>query len=140
MRPALLCRARTTPTWFGRAPLHAAAISCCVLPVARARTLIPQRRRATLASRFSGCGALAPPSSRWSGSLSFRGRHFSRGRPPSRPALGVTREHTLGRLQFAELATELFALCIDPSQCLAETLLLFRDFIQCRHSYLRYKA
>jgi hypothetical protein len=24
--------------WFGRAFLHAAAISCCVLPVARART------------------------------------------------------------------------------------------------------
>ena len=40
------------------------------------KDLIPQRRRATLASRFSGCGALAPPSSRWSGSLSFRGRHF----------------------------------------------------------------
>jgi hypothetical protein len=36
-RPARLCRARTTPTWFGRAPLHAAVISCCVLPVARAR-------------------------------------------------------------------------------------------------------
>ena len=41
------------------------------------KDLIPQRRRATLASRFSGCSALAPPSSRWSGSLSFRGRHFS---------------------------------------------------------------
>jgi len=26
------------PTWFGRAPLHAAVISCCVLPVARTRT------------------------------------------------------------------------------------------------------
>src|SRR6516165_3179827 len=26
------------PTWFGREPLHAAVISCCVLPVARART------------------------------------------------------------------------------------------------------
>jgi hypothetical protein len=98
------------------------------------KDLIPQRRRATLASRLSGCSALAPTSSRWSGSLSFRGRHFSWGRPPSRPAPGVTREHTLGRLQFAELATELLALCIDPSQCLAETLLLFRDFIQCRHS------
>ena len=41
------------------------------------KDLIPQRRRATLASRFSGCSALAPPSSRWSDSLSFRGRHFS---------------------------------------------------------------
>src|SRR5947207_11312191 len=26
------------PTWFGRTPLHAVAISCCVLPVAKART------------------------------------------------------------------------------------------------------
>jgi hypothetical protein len=26
------------PTWFGRAPLHAAAISCCVLPFAKAST------------------------------------------------------------------------------------------------------
>src|SRR5215469_15778787 len=41
------------------------------------KDLIPQRRRTTLASRFSGCSALAPPSSRWSGNLSFRGRHFS---------------------------------------------------------------
>ena len=38
MRPARLCRARAMPTWFGRAPLHAAVISCCVLPVARATT------------------------------------------------------------------------------------------------------
>src|ERR1700758_894651 len=38
MRPARLCRAMAAPTWFGRAPLHPAVISCCVLPVARART------------------------------------------------------------------------------------------------------
>src|SRR5580704_990157 len=38
MRPARLCRAMAAPTWFGRAPWHAAVISCCVLPVARART------------------------------------------------------------------------------------------------------
>src|ERR1700730_13623143 len=35
MRPARLCREMTTPTWSGRAPLHAAVISCCVLPVAK---------------------------------------------------------------------------------------------------------
>ena len=40
------------------------------------KDLIPQRRRAALASRFSGCSALAPTSSRWSGGLCFRGRHF----------------------------------------------------------------
>src|SRR5947209_1455729 len=38
MRPARLCRAMAAPTWFGRTPLHAVAISCCVLPVAKART------------------------------------------------------------------------------------------------------
>src|SRR5437764_11293146 len=38
MRPARLCRAIAAPTWFGRAPLHAAAISGCVLPSARTRT------------------------------------------------------------------------------------------------------
>src|SRR4051795_5564028 len=38
MRPARLCRAMAAPTWFGRAPLHAVAISCWVLPVAKART------------------------------------------------------------------------------------------------------
>src|SRR5947209_17583597 len=38
MRPARLCRAMAAPTWFGRTPLHAEAISCCVLPVAKPRT------------------------------------------------------------------------------------------------------
>src|SRR5215469_10309339 len=38
MRPARLCRAIAAPTWVGRAPLHAAVISCCVLPVAKAST------------------------------------------------------------------------------------------------------
>src|SRR5215472_3580119 len=38
MRPARLCRAMAAPTWFGRAPLHAAEICCFVLPVARRRT------------------------------------------------------------------------------------------------------
>src|SRR5260370_36266142 len=38
MRRARLWRERAAPTWLGRAPLHAAAISCCVLPVASART------------------------------------------------------------------------------------------------------
>jgi hypothetical protein len=42
MRPARLCRAMATPTWFGRAPLHAAVISCRVLPFAKARTGSPR--------------------------------------------------------------------------------------------------
>ena len=41
MLPNRLCRAMA-PTWFGRAPLHAAAICCGVLPVANARTLSPR--------------------------------------------------------------------------------------------------
>src|SRR5580692_6873338 len=35
-------RAQAAPTWLARAPLHAAAISCCVLPVASARTWSPR--------------------------------------------------------------------------------------------------
>ena len=42
IRPARLCRAMAAPTWFGRAPLHAAVISSCVLPIARARTWSPR--------------------------------------------------------------------------------------------------
>jgi hypothetical protein len=42
MRPARLCRAMAAPTWFGRAPLHAAVISCCVLPVASGSTWSPR--------------------------------------------------------------------------------------------------
>ena len=42
----------------------------------QSKDLIPQRRRATLTSRFPGCSTLAPTSSRWSGRLSFGGRHF----------------------------------------------------------------
>src|SRR5262252_9496868 len=38
MRPARFCRAMAAPTWFGRAPLHAAVICCFVLPVASTRT------------------------------------------------------------------------------------------------------
>jgi hypothetical protein len=33
-----IASAMAAPTWFGRAPLHAAAISCCVLPFAKAST------------------------------------------------------------------------------------------------------
>jgi len=42
MRPVRLCRESAAPTWLARAPLHAAAISCCVLPVASARTWSPR--------------------------------------------------------------------------------------------------
>ena len=42
----------------------------------QSKDLIPQGRRAALASRFPGCSALALASSRWSGRSSFRGRHF----------------------------------------------------------------
>jgi hypothetical protein len=59
MRPARLCRAMAAPTWFGRTPLHAVAISCCVLPVAK-DLVIETRGTALAASWFCGGRALAP--------------------------------------------------------------------------------
>ena len=44
------------------------------------------------------------------------------------------REHTLGRLQFVELADKLLALSIDACERIADPLLLLGDLIQCRHS------
>jgi hypothetical protein len=41
--------------------------------------------------------------------------------------LAVARQHSLGRLQFAELAGELLALRIDARERLAEPLLLLGD-------------
>jgi hypothetical protein len=41
-------------------------------------------------------------------------------------AFAVARKHTLSRLQFAELAGELLALCIGARQRLADPLLLLR--------------
>src|SRR5437763_1538247 len=45
----------------------------------------------------------------------------------------LLREHPLSRLQFAELAGELLALCLDARERLADPLLLFGDLVQCRH-------
>src|ERR1700724_3097252 len=99
MRPARLCRASAAPTWLGRAPLHAAAISCCVLPVASARIWSPRFDELRLRP---GAFAVVVGSCR----------------------LAVARKHTLGRLQFAELTGELVALHVDarkrfadPHQC-----------------------
>src|SRR2546423_12847434 len=44
------------PTWFGRAPLHAAAISCCVLPFAKASTWSLRVDEVRLPT--AGCSAL----------------------------------------------------------------------------------
>src|SRR5215471_9816495 len=111
MRPARLCRAMAAPTWFGRASSHAAVISCCVLPVARARTrslrldelrlpptalAIAVRERplgrAEVAALAAAVGVLA-------------GLVFS-----SLSAFAVADQHTLGCLQFLELSGQLFAL------------------------------
>ncbi|HEX3338743.1 MAG TPA: hypothetical protein VHT68_06160, partial [Pseudolabrys sp.] len=49
-------------------------------------------------------------------------------RPPFCPcAFAVAREHTLGRLQLAELASELLALRIRACERLADPLLLLGD-------------
>jgi hypothetical protein len=47
----------------------------------------------------------------------------------------VSRKHPLSRFQFAELASELPALCIDARECLGDPLLLLGDLVQCRHSF-----
>ena len=69
------------------------------------------------------------PSWRWSGPRCCGWSGFSCLR-----ALAVAREHTFGRFQFAELAGEFLALCIDASERLADPLLLFGDLVQYRHS------
>src|SRR5215472_4224527 len=101
----------------------------------QSKDLIAEARRATPAlSWLRGRDARAPARSRWSSRFRRLCRCFGCGRPPWLAAPGVAREHTLGRLQFAELAGQLLALCIDARQRLAEPLLLFGDLVQCRHS------
>src|SRR5262249_9586700 len=97
------------------------------------KDLIPQRRRAALASRFSGYSALAPSSSRWRGCSRGCRWRLRCGHPFPPGALAVARQYTFGRFQFAELAGELVALRIDACECLADPLLLFSDLIQRRH-------
>jgi hypothetical protein len=43
------------------------------------------------------------------------------------------REHTLGCLQFTELADKLPALSIDARERIADPLLFCGDLVQCRH-------
>ena len=45
MRSTRLCRESATPTWLAQAPLDAAVISCCVLPVAQRKDLVADGRR-----------------------------------------------------------------------------------------------
>src|SRR5947209_3247773 len=61
MRPARLCRAMAAPTWFGRTPLHAVAISCCVLPVAKARTRLLRLGELRAPACFAGVVRWRPP-------------------------------------------------------------------------------
>src|SRR5262249_17758247 len=98
------------------------------------KDLIPQRRRATLACRLPGCSALAPASSHWSSCFRCCRRRLRCGHLFCPGALGVAREHTFGRLQFAEQASELVALRIDACERLADPLLLLGDLVQSRHS------
>src|SRR5271155_1228412 len=112
MRPARLCRAIAAPIWFGRAPSHAAVISCCVLPVARARTW--SLRLGELRLPPAGFAVVITPTP--SGRLCSRGRGLARDRLSCPRALTVADEHTLRRLQFAELAGELVALRIDAPE------------------------
>jgi hypothetical protein len=119
IRPARLCRAMAAPTWFGRAPLHVAVISSCVLPVARARRAMP--------ATSSPCGRSARAS--WDSGLGSRSRRFGRGRLSRLPAFPVARHYTLGRLQFFELSIKLFALCINAGERFCYPLPLIGDRI-----------
>src|SRR5215469_1290738 len=93
--------------------------------------LIPQGRcAAPAASSFSGRSTPAPAWPRWRSCF----RCCRWGRPCCPGAFAVARKHAFGRLQFAELAGELVALCIDACERLANPLLLLRDLVQCRHS------
>ena len=84
-------------------------------------------RGALAASRSCGC---RPPSAYWSWSgLWCCGRRSGWGGLSCLCALAVAREHSLGRLQFAELAGELFALRIDARERFADPLLLFGDLV-----------
>src|SRR5947209_3950781 len=134
MRPARLKRAIAAPTWFGRTPLHAAAISCCVLPIAKARTCslrlgevrLPPAGLAAVARRRLPDRAEAAVFVAQSSSVprpSFSPAGLCRSaRAPARPP------------PVTELVGELLALSIDPRERLADSLLLLGDFIQCRHS------
>src|SRR5437763_11994697 len=61
IRPARLCRAMAAPTWFGRTPLHAVAISRFVLPVAKARTRSLRLGELRVPAGFAAVVRLRPP-------------------------------------------------------------------------------
>jgi hypothetical protein len=94
------------------------------------KDLIAEAGRATLAARRS-CGPSARAAS--AGRRGGGGRCFGRDRVSRLRAFAVARQHTLGSLQFFELASELLALRIDAGERLADPLLLLGDLIQCGH-------
>src|ERR1700747_799824 len=106
MRPARLCRAIAAPIWFGRAPLHAAVISCCVLPVARARTWSLRLGELRFPPAGFAVGISRRPAAACVAVVGVLPEAVFLARVP----LTVAVEHTLRRLQFAELAGELVAL------------------------------
>src|SRR5215470_15976063 len=133
MRPARLCRAMAAPTWFGRAPLHAAVISCWVLPVARTRT-----------RSLRVGGVRLPPAD-----FAVVVRRLPRGRAAAAASLavvGILAEvvflawtPVVWRASTRSVASSSlswlmsFSRCIDARERLADPLLLLRDLVQCRH-------
>jgi len=49
------------PTWFGRTPLHAAAISCCVVPLPRQGLIAELASCACATTAFAVVGRVRPP-------------------------------------------------------------------------------
>jgi len=65
MRPARLCRESATPTWLARAPLRAAVISCCVLPVTQRKDWTLLTAGARQRERLKQDGVCVLPRKNW---------------------------------------------------------------------------
>src|SRR5215831_13809043 len=63
------------------------------------------------------------------GRTALASAHLRRSYPLRPRTRAVAREHSLGRLQLAELAGELLALRIDARERLTDPLLLFGNFV-----------
>src|ERR1700719_2948696 len=85
MRPARLCLEMAAPTWLGRAPLHAAAISLYVLPACKGKNVIAEPRcgSAPASARTMPTTVPAERGRRQNAGLVFRNRPLLRTLEPA---------------------------------------------------------